>query len=72
MGLRTLLAALLCAAPVTAASAVEVIPGAKVSVMGGQFFFQGESTSFNGNADWSFTPGLKLTERDLLIPIVSG
>ena len=72
MGLRTLLAALLCAAPVTAASAVELIPGAKVSVMGGQFFFQGESTSFNGNADWSFTPGLKLTERDLLIPIVSG
>lgn len=40
--------------------------------MGGQFFFQGENTSFNGNADWSVSPGLKLSERDLLIPIVSG
>jgi hypothetical protein len=40
--------------------------------LGGQFFFQGENTSFNVNSDWSFTPGLKLTERDLLIPIVSG
>jgi hypothetical protein len=72
MGIRPLLAVLLCASLSPAASAVELIPGAKVSVMGGQFFFQGQSTSFNGNADWSFTPGLKLTERDLLIPIVSG
>ncbi len=64
-----LLAFLLLAAP---ARAVEVIPSAKISVMGGQFFFQGQSTSFNANSDWSFTPGLKLTERDLLIPIVSG
>lgn len=64
-----LLAVLVLAAP---ARAVEVIPSAKVSVMGGQFFFQGQSTSFNANSDWSFTPGLKLTERDLLIPIVSG
>jgi len=64
-----LLAVLVLAAP---ARAVEVIPSAKVSVMGGQFFFQGQSTSFNANSDWSFTPGLKLGERDLLIPIVSG
>lgn len=64
-----LLAVILCAPP---ARAVEVIPSAKISVMGGQFFFQGQSTSFNANSDWSFTPGLKLGERDLLIPIVSG
>lgn len=64
-----LLAVLLVAA---SARAVEVIPSARISVMGGQFFFQGQSTSFNANSDWSFTPGLKLGERDLLIPIVSG
>jgi hypothetical protein len=69
---RPLLAVLLCASLGAPAAAVEVIPSAKISVMGGQFFFQGQSTSFNANSDWSFTPGLKLTERDLLIPIVSG
>ncbi|MCR4296111.1 MAG: hypothetical protein NUW21_11305 [Elusimicrobia bacterium] len=72
MSHRPALAFLLCASLGASASAVEVIPSAKVALMGGQFFFQGQSTSFNGNADWSFAPGLKLSERDLLIPIVSG
>ena len=69
---RAALAFLLLASLGAPASALEVIPSAKVSVMGGQFFFQGQSTSFNANSDWSFTPGLKLSERDLLIPIVTG
>ena len=64
-------AVLLCACPAVAA-AVDVIPAAKLALLGGQFFFQGENTSFNGNSDWSVTPGLKLTDQDLLIPIVSG
>lgn len=73
MGPRALSAALLlCALAARPAAAVEVIPAAKVALMGGQFFFQGDNTSFNANSDWSFTPGLKLSDRDLLIPIVSG
>jgi len=72
MQTRILLAILLCACLSAAASAVELIPAAKLDVLGGQFFFQGEETSFNLNSDWSFTPGLKLSDRDLLIPIVSG
>lgn len=70
--MRALLVALLCVCLHADASAVEIIPAAKLAVLGGQFFFQGDNTSFNANADWSFTPGLKLSERDLLIPIVSG
>jgi len=72
MANRFLLAVLLCACPGARASAVEFIPSARLALLGGQFYFQGQDTSFNANADWSFTPGLKLSERDLLIPIVSG
>lgn len=69
---RALLVALLCACLRAPAAAVEFIPAARVDLLGGQFFFQGENTSFNANADWSLTPALKLTERDLLILIASG
>ncbi|MEQ1919254.1 MAG: hypothetical protein ABL955_08655 [Elusimicrobiota bacterium] len=72
MGLRFLLAVLLSASLGNAASALEIIPAARITVMGGQFFFQGDNTALNANSDWSFTPGLKLSDRDLLIPIVSG
>ncbi len=65
-------ALLLCACLPGRSSAVEFVPAARVELLGGQFFFQGENTSFNGNADWSFTPAMKLSDRDLLIPIVSG
>ncbi len=65
-------AVLLCALLCAPAHALEVIPSAKLALLGGQFYFQGQNTSFNANADWNFAPGLKLSDRDLLIPIVSG
>lgn len=65
-------AALLCALACAPARALEVIPSARIALLGGQFYFQGQNTSFNANADWNFAPGLKLSDRDLLIPIVSG
>ena len=55
-----------------AAGAVTLTPVAKLDLLGGQYFFQGEHTSFSGNGNWYFSPGLKLGERDALIPIVSG
>lgn len=72
MAKRTFFAALLCVRFCATASAAEFIPAARLDLLGGQFFFQGDNTSFNANADWSFTPGVKLTDRDLLIPIFTG
>ena len=54
------------------ARAVEWSPVAKVDILGGQFFFQGENTSLSANADWLFSPGLKLSERDALVPLITG
>jgi hypothetical protein len=61
--------ALFASAP---AAGLEWVPVAKVDALGGQFWFQGENTNFSGNANWMFSPGLKLGPRDALIPIVSG
>lgn len=54
------------------ARAARWTPAAKVEAFGGQYFFQGKQTSFSGNANWLFSPGLQLSDRDALIPIVSG
>lgn len=72
MGFPRLYAVLLCASLHAPAVAMEVIPAARLTVLGGQFFFQGDNTSLNANSDWSLTPGFKLSDRDLLIMIVSG
>lgn len=55
-----------------AARAVEWTPVAKIDLLGGQFFFQGQNTSFSGNADWLFSPGIRLSERDALVPLLTG
>lgn len=67
----TLLCAL-AAALAAPAGAYEWVPVASVDLLGGQYFFQGQHTSFSGNGDWLFSPGLQLSERDALIPLLSG
>ena len=69
---RSLPLALLLCALASAGSAAELVPVARLDALGGQFFFQGQHTSFSGNANWLFSPGVKLTDRDMLVPIASG
>src|SRR3989338_452842 len=47
-------------------------PVAKVSLLGGQIFFEGQNTSFTGNGDWLLAPGMKFSEKITLIPTISG
>ncbi len=63
---------LLCAALASWARAVEVEPVIKVDALGGQFYFEGENTSFSGNADWLAAPGIKFSDRFSIIPTVTG
>lgn len=65
---------LLCGLAVLSGSAAAAswTPVAKVDAFGGQYFFQGKQTSFSGNANWLFSAGLQLSDRDALIPITSG
>ena len=69
---RRLLALLCVAMSAAPARALEWTPVAKLDAFGGQYFFQGENTNFSGNADWLFSPGMRLGDRDALIPVVSG
>jgi len=70
---RAAFALLLSAAfPPTSAAGPDLVPVVSVEGMGGQFFFQGENTSFSGNAAWQATPGLKFSKRFSLLPTASG
>ena len=51
---------------------IEWVPVVRLQGLGGQFFFEGEQTSFSGNADWVLAPGIKFSDRWSLIPTVSG
>ena len=53
-------------------SETQFVPVARLDLLGGQFFFEGEHTSFSGNGDWSVTPGLKFSDRFSLLPTVMG
>lgn len=54
------------------ACSAEWVPVAKLDLLGGQFFFEDQNTSFSGNADWLLSPGVRLSDRDLLVPTFSG
>ncbi len=67
------LAGTLFASHVTApAQAVEFEPVARLTLLGGQFFFEDEHTSFSGNGDWLLAPAVKFNDRWSLIPTVNG
>lgn len=68
--LLALATCLLAAAP--PARAADFVPLLKLDALGGQFFFEGENTSFSGNADWVAGVGAKLSERDMLVASWSG
>lgn len=53
-------------------SEVEWVPVFQADLLGGQFFFEGEQTSFSGNGNWLFAPGMKFTDRFSLIPTING
>ena len=67
--LALLLALLLAGAP---AGAVEVVPLLKLDLLGGQFFFQEANTSFSANSNFLFSPALKFSEKDSLVPTISN
>lgn len=52
--------------------AVEWAPILKLDALGGQFFFQGDNTSFSGNANLVFSPAAKLSDKDSLVPTVAS
>lgn len=54
------------------ARAVEFEPVTRLELLGGQFFFENEHTSFAGNGNWLLAPGVKFSERWALIPSVNG
>ncbi|MDD5686645.1 MAG: hypothetical protein PHE88_02285 [Elusimicrobia bacterium] len=51
---------------------VKVTPVANVSLLGGQYFLEGESDSFAGNADIFFSPVINFSEKTALLPIYQG
>lgn len=72
MRTRTALATAVALSCAASAAALSWVPVAKIDALGGQFYFQGENTSFSGNANWLFSPGVKLDDRNALIPLFSG
>ncbi len=56
----------------SASALLKWTPVAKLDFVGGQVFFEGQSTSFTGNGNWLLVPGLKFTDKFSLIPTVSG
>lgn len=50
----------------------QIIPVVNLDFLGGQFFFEGENTSFSGNGSWNVTPGIKLSDKYSILPTVKG
>lgn len=69
--MRIHLAAALLVYPVAAQTA-EFVPIFKADALGGQFFFDGNNTSFSGNANLLFTPAVKLSDRDMFVPTLTS
>lgn len=53
-------------------SEIRWTPLAKLELLGGQFFFEGQQTSFSGNGNWLFAPGIKFTDKFSLLPTLTG
>ncbi|MBN1383817.1 MAG: hypothetical protein JW983_02890 [Elusimicrobia bacterium] len=68
--LLTCLLAYLLTCPIH--SEVKVTPVAYVSLLGGQYFLEGERDSFAGNFDVFFSPVINFSEDTALLPIYQG
>lgn len=53
-------------------AAVQVTPVANISLLGGQYFLEGNKDSFAGNADIFFAPVINFSENTALLPIYQG
>lgn len=53
-------------------SAVEITPVANISLLGGQYFLEGNNDSFAGNADIFFVPVINFSENTAILPIYQG
>ncbi|OGS47095.1 MAG: hypothetical protein A2539_08350 [Elusimicrobia bacterium RIFOXYD2_FULL_34_15] len=51
---------------------LKVTPVANLSLLGGQYFLEGEKDSFAGNADVFFSPVISFSEKTALLPIYQG
>lgn len=53
-------------------SDVKVTPVANISLLGGQYFLEGDSDSFAGNANIFLVPVINFSEATALLPIYQG
>lgn len=44
------------------------MPILKFDALGGQFFYEGDNTSFSGNGNLVFSPGVKFSDKNMLVP----
>ena len=51
---------------------VKITPVANISILGGQYFLEGDKDSFAGNADIFFAPVINFSEDTALLPIYQG
>jgi hypothetical protein len=65
-------AAALLLACASRAAAAEWTPLMRLDVLGGQFFYEGSNTSFSGNANLLFSPGVRLSDKDTIVPTLSS
>lgn len=54
------------------AEGVRLVPVASLSLLGGQYFLDGEAASFNGRASAFVAPVVRLSETNELIPVYQG
>ncbi|MFH0947713.1 MAG: hypothetical protein V1833_01765 [Elusimicrobiota bacterium] len=63
---------LLSPIPHSLSPAVKVTPVANISLLGGQYFLEGENDSFAGNADIFFSPVINFSANTAILPIYQG
>jgi len=51
---------------------LKITPVANISLLGGQYFLEGETDSFTGNANIFFSPVINFSEKTALLPIYQG
>ncbi|MFA5778735.1 MAG: hypothetical protein WC947_01185 [Elusimicrobiota bacterium] len=51
---------------------IKITPVANISILGGQYFLEGDKDSFAGNADIFFVPVINFSEATALLPIYQG
>lgn len=58
--------------PAVSFAQTRVMPVADVSLLGGQYFLDNSAASFNGRAEAFFSPVVKFSENQELVPVYSG